>query len=126
MWLWSLPSHKQPEICALAARLILNPLGTRTRRTEGRLDSTGQCCLVDAVPRPRALRTTSAVETDQPQCRGAYCPFGPFGSRPPVSDFFHDLVVWYVVAHEGRYTRPEAGLFSPKPGVGPLSATISQ
>lgn len=39
---------------------------------------------------------------------------------------FHDLVVWYVVAHEGRYTRPEAGLFSPKPGVGPLSATISQ
>lgn len=60
------PSHKQPKVCALAARLTLNFLGTRTRRTEGRLDDAHQCRLADVVPRLRAPRAILAVATDQP------------------------------------------------------------
>lgn len=48
------------------------------------------------------------------------CPFGPLATQSPVSDFFHELVVWCAWSHREADTRPEAGRFSRKPGVTPL------
>lgn len=110
------PSYKQPEVYALAARLILNSLGAHTRRTEGRLEDASQCCLVDAVPRPRAPRTILTVETDQPHAMEHVVHLVLWQPSHPCQTF---STSWWCGAwsHREADTRPEAGLFSPKPGV---------
>lgn len=120
-------THKHSKNCALTGRLTLNYLGTRTRRSEGRLDhDTGQFCFADAVPPPRAPSAILAVKTVQPHFVDHDYPFGPLAR---TSDRLFPRAAGGGVVR-GRTRRPvplglKQALSHPSWATAPLSTTIS-